>query len=368
MNLNSKIKSVLIYLSIAYGIVSCKQKPHYAYPVKEFDPNSISEYVVNGTKTDIIINGPIWQTVMDDSLLVVQVNEPTGLLSVYNTRNMSWMMGLCTIGRARNEFIKPFFLLSQTYKRGEETFITAVDKDLYVKEINLTASIRDGFTVVSNIGDCPSFNHNNRFLFVDNDITNLFLYKIGSDTPEDDFCGAYSVINSKTKEKKVIEAFPKPMNSDAESVSFYSSGAIYKHPERNLFVQPLEYMDYILYFDIDADSAFAVHKNGSPTFDDIAPDGRTLLFAGGGTVTKDYLFTRHCEYHIDDNGKHIRVTNMLIFDWQGNLKKNIKLSPDVINLTYDERTQILYGFDMPEEGFEQTLYTFNMSDVFKTLP
>ncbi len=52
MNLNSNIKSVLIYSSIACGIVSCKQKPHYAYPVKEFDPNSISEYIVNGTKTD----------------------------------------------------------------------------------------------------------------------------------------------------------------------------------------------------------------------------------------------------------------------------------------------------------------------------
>lgn len=364
MKLHSKIKSLLIYSFIACGVFSCKKEAHYAYPVKEFDPNKISEVVVNGTKTDIVVSIS-WQTVMVDSLLIVEVREPTGFLSVYNTKDLSRIMELCTIGNARYEFNRTFYLISQTYRKGGDAFITTVDKFRFVKEINLTESMKTGHTVVSDICEYPSFNFDDDFLFVDNDITNLFLYKNQNNYPEDNFHGEYSVTNFKSMEKKVINVFPKPMRTGTESIRYYSSGEIYKHPERNLFVQACGYMDYLLFFDIDADNGFAVHKKGSPTFDDVAPDGRSLRFARGCLATKDYFFASHCEYKNDENGDEVRESKLYIFDWEGNLRKNIKLYPDVIDLTYDERTQILYGFDMPmpEDGYEQTLYTFDMSGV-----
>lgn len=366
MKLHSRIKSLLIYSFIACGVVSCKKEAHYAYPVKEFDPDQISEVVIDGTKTDLIFSDP-WQTVMIDSLLIVQVKEPTCFLGVYNTKDMSRMMGLCTIGNARNEFNRTFYLLSQTYRKGGDAFITTIDKYRYVKEVNLTESMKTGHTVVSNSCEYPSFNFDDTFLFMDNDITNLFLYKNQVAFHEDDFHGEYSVTNFKTMEKKVINVFPKPMRSGAESMRYYSSGAIYKHPERNLFVQACGYMDYLLFFDIDADNGFAVHKKGSTTFDDVTPDGRTLRFARGCLATKDYFFALYCEYKNDENGDEVCETKLYIFDWEGNLRKNIKLNPNVIDLTYNEETKILYGLDTPDDpknGYEQTLYTFDMSGVF----
>lgn len=360
MNIITK-SSCYIWLSIICCITSCKQKPHFAYCIKEFELED-DTITINGKPLDLKVSDDNLTTVLVDSFLVIQEECVDGFLGVYNINNLTRKATLCPKGRAKNEFSNPFYLLSQAYIKDSCIFLTAVDKDCYAKEINLTQSMQRGITIVSAVSDCPSYNDNHVFLFIDNDVNKQFVNIYGEETMEPKHRNAeYSIINTKEKKKRALNVFPRPMDSDEESITNYAGGAMYKHPNKNLFVQECCFMDYLLFFDIDADTAFAVHVSGTPTFDDYAPDGRTITFSNGSTVTSNYVFAIHRTDKIDINGKKTRERRLLVFDWNGNLIANAIMNPGANQIVYDEKMKTLYGFDFSVG--ERILHKYDISKI-----
>lgn len=348
-----------LFLVVISGVISCS-RPRYAYDIKEYHYDE-KEKTLIGEPTGLEYEGDVDQSLLIDTLLLVAVEEPEGLLNVYTMPDFSFKTTLCRIGRARNEFSKPFFLLSQHYKRGSDTYITTVDKDSYVKEINLTESIEKGNTVVSDVDDCPSVYGNNKFLYLNDDIHQMFVYsnKVERGAKKSE----YLVIDRKNDRRKKINVFPKTMATDEESMKDYSFGSIYKHPQKNLFVQLCQYIDYILFFDLDENTGFAVHREGAETFDDIAPDGRKIVFACGCLATEDYLFA----IRVTENEKGEEENSLLIFNWSGELIAGAKLVPSVNTVMYDEKQNILYGWDAFIPGIKPSrrLIKFDLNDFIK---
>lgn len=347
------------FLFIFFGMASCS-RPRYAYDIKEYyyDEN---EKTIIGEPTGLEYEGEVDQSLLIDSLLLVKVEEPTGLLNVYTMPNFTYKTTLCKIGRARNEFSAPFFLLTQHYKKGSNTYITTVDKDIYVKEINLTESLKKGHTVVSDVDDCPSVYGNNKFLYLNNNIHQMFVYSNRAERGEKK--SEYLVIDKVNDKRETINVFPKSMVTDEESMKDYSFGAIYKHPQKNIFVQLCQYIDYVLYFDLDNNTGFAVHREGAETLDDIAPDGRKIVFACGGLATDDYLFA----IHVMENEKEEEESSLLVFNWSGDLIAGAKLIPNVNTLMYDEKQKVLYGWDAFIPGIKpnRRLIKFDLNDFLK---
>ena len=362
------------YLSISFSFIlmvlllhSCK-KPHYSFSVKEIEIDNISDIKLTEEKSGVIIDGDVWQLVFVDSFLVVQTEEPDGYLSVYNSENFEKVASICKKGRAKNEFSEPVYLLSQTYKRNGDSFILVVDKDIYVKEINITQTVRQGHTVVTNVVESPTYSNNHRFLYLINNLSNYIFYKSGISNVNEYQYDEYHLIDTDKETDKELKLFPKKMDRDDESIPFYTFGMFYKHPEKNLFVQPMQFMDYVLFLDFERDSTYSSHVLNTPTFDDWCPDGRTMTFSDAA-VSKDFIFVIHAT--TDREEDKINWNTLCVFNWDGDLLTVIKLDGGldggVIDLTYDENNMRLYAVRYSNESIEEEIVSFDMSEIIKSL-
>ena len=77
----------------------------------------------------------------------------------------------------------------------------------------------------------------------------------------------------------------------------------------------------------------------------------------------DYLFT---EYLKDEDGQE-REKFLLVFDWAGNLKASARFGNDVFSFVYDEKQNVLYGWNdfRPEEKPYQELYKFDLNGILE---
>ena len=161
----------------------------------------------------------------------------------------------------------------------------------------------------------------------------------------------------------------------------YVNGFMIKHPSRNIAVQVLHILDYILFFDLDNDRAFAIHQPGSPSFDDDLPAIEYMSTENeDGTVT--YTSTRvpcfrdlaatesffmvtyyngdYCHSQTDVSDIEQAAPELLFFDWDGNFLKSVKLDTHVDGLTYDEKNQVLYGMD----AVKDRILRFDLKNLF----
>lgn len=344
---------------VLFSAASCSNsKSRFLHQVKEFSFNE-NERVLTGVPTGLEYEGFVEESLIIDSLLICQVEEPEGYINVYRLSDFSLKTTLCPLGRARNEFSFPFKLLTQYYQRDGETFILVVDKANYVKEINLSQSLAQGTTVVSDMAETPSFYDNHNVLYLNNNIRQLFKTNHNEQHADDELYLEYWVDDKVNNYTKKIDVFSKPMEKDDEGVNDFSYGAFIKHPQKNLFAQPCQLMDYIIYFDIDNDKVFAVHREGKPTFDDLAPDGRHLIYSRYTFATSDYVLANYLVEVGDDKQEYY----LLVFDWEGNFKCGAKYSPSVLSFVYDEKQNVLYGWEEydPRETATEKLYKFDLN-------
>ena len=354
-----KVAGIVSMAIIFICVSSCiKNKSIFLHEVKEFSFNE-SDCTLTGIPTGLEYEGDIAESLLIDSLLICQVEEPEGYLNVYRLKDFSLKATLCPLGRARNEFMFPLKLLSQYYKKGGDTYIMVVDKASYIKEINLTQSLAQGSTIVTDMSDTPSFYENKTVLYVNNNIRHFFMSERKDGDTDNEPCRDYKVVDNANNDTTLIKLFSKLMKKDEESISDFSFGDFIKHPQRNLFAQPCQWMDYIIFFDIDNDKVFAVHRKDKPTFNNLAPDGRSIVFSRFTCASNDYLFTNYIVTDEDGNEE----SYLLVFDWSGNFKAGAKYNPDVLSFVYDEKQNILYGWvsshlqDKPNDK----LYKFDLN-------
>ncbi|MBR5935448.1 MAG: hypothetical protein IKZ89_04785 [Bacteroidaceae bacterium] len=354
-----KVADIVSMAIIFICVSSClKNKSIFLHEVKEFSFNE-SDCTLTGIPTGLEYEGDIAESLLIDSLLICQVEEPEGYLNVYRLKDFSLKATLCPLGRARNEFSTPFLLLSQYYKKNGDTYILVVDKASYIKEINLTQSLAQGSTIVTDMSDAPSIYEDKTVLYVNNNIRQLFMSEPKEQFSDDELALEYKIVDKANNDIIKIDLFSKPMNKDEEGVSNFSHGPIIKQPNRNMFGQPCSLMDYIIFFDIDNDKVFAAHRTGKPTFDDWAPDGRTLVFSRFAYATNNYLFAEY----LKNNEAGRREKYLLVFDWSGNFKAGAKISPSVLSFVYDEKQNALYGWNRSNQDkvSSDVLYKFDLN-------
>ena len=157
----------------------------------------------------------------------------------------------------------------------------------------------------------------------------------------------------------------------------YVGAPLYKHPSRNLIIAPFYSMDYILFFDLDNDTTFAIHQKGSLSFDDkLTPITYTTVeiydgieetlqtepdhFAGFAG-TESFFMVMYCagDYTINQPDPMNAAPELLFFDWDGNFLKSVMMDKGAGDLVYDETTQTLYGIEYPNES----ILSFDLSSV-----
>lgn len=361
---------LIVILSVLFVLVSCNKKSHYAFDVKEIDFVNKTGDVIDGEDTQIDIMGGD-DILICDSLLLITTRDPMGQLKVFSLNDYKFLTNLCLKGRAKNEFIQPIYLSDQWfYDKKGNLILPVIDNVEILKEINLSQSIKEKKTVVSpNVSDCLSIMDGN-FVLIDNDNNKRFQCFCAHE--DEVVSGKYCVPEYKITESdevvseiKVFPTLMKFVNEENSEGMYY--GSLRKHPSKNIIIQPMQYMDYILRFDLDKNDFYAIHQIGSLSFDDIIPKSeRTSLFHFTSICyTSDYVFLLYKAGKYSQSFPVYKdsFSEVYVFDWDCNYLGGIKLGQEVHDIAYDEKNQKLIGLRRSDD----IIYSFDLSSFMSSL-
>lgn len=367
-------RSFLTFFLLLCSLVSCKK--HFAYEVKEIDFVNKSDTLIDGEPVDISLPLGLQDFTMCDSLFLFLTDDVSAQLLVYSANDGRLLGRFCGKGRAKYEIIGPSMVSQMVFKDSNGSILLPlVEQRSAIKMINITESLKRNRTVVQDVRECSSI----YYILLDNSINSTLEYfpaerdMINRDIIEPPY---FEVKRNGDEEGRRIKMYPKMMNLEnfSDALLFYH-GVMHKHPSRNMVVQPFIFMDYVLFMDIDNNKYFAVHQKGSLSFDDyisasytvgedyvLMHEGRKLPYHFGDPFCTEsfimFLYTAGDYYtNVEDGGR--ACPELIIFDWDGNFIRSIKLGKEVHCVSYDSNSMTLYGADL----IESIMYRFDLSDV-----
>lgn len=355
-----------LFILTAFVLLSCKGEHGITVPVHEVDYLNRSESVIHGSIVPQEFIGANTFTLFD-TLLMVMSNNPAGLLSVYSTNTLSHLGTFCQKGRARNEFQSDVsFCCRQAYIKDGHVILPLAEYPKTLKLIDVTASIDNGGTVVTDVMECLSMD-DGIFVILDDDYANRYEFWEYVPMSEQDDKVPTKYYLYRDNNKKELIFFNELMKSESKNTILPYLGNLYKHPYKNKVVQSFERLDYLLYMDYDTENYFAVHQKGSLSFDDTFPrnnDPRTALYFSAGTTSDQFVMFL---YRHGDYTQKVTVDNpmpeLLVFDWDGNFICSYKVDQPVRTIVYDEIHKMLYGVDASEH-----IYAYDLGSIANLLP
>lgn len=337
---------------------SCSKRPNLCVESFDVDYSNKSGSEIKGELLKPEVLGAMDMFCMD-SLIMITTTDPKAQLVVLN--NMFDTLGMfCQKGRAKNEFTDVSATSQQVYKRNGHIIIPLVDNYVQIKEVDVTESLAQGKTIVGETESCEA-SYEVMTVFLDENINNRFemlLDKYGAEDVKRVPC-VYSLKypGRRTKEFKL---FRRLVDVDDESYVLVPFGSmLIKHPTKNIVASMFINMDYVIFFNLEEEKTFAVHKTGSATFDDPYVYDSEYTFQGGYS-TSDYLMLLY--YHgkdaMKEPDKMARKAELVVFDWEGNFINNIKLDRRICSIGYNDDEHKLIALTFDEE-----LYEYDLSKV-----
>ena len=351
-----------IFVCLSLLMVCCKKDPVIQVDeVKEVDFLNKTGDVLEGHLVGEVMGAR--SIVVFDTLLFVISDNPNGMLRIYSTNDINNKLGsFCKQGRAQNEMAR--LMYCQTYKKDDHIYMYVIDGGMRICELDITATLEKGATVVTRTKMRP-FVELGQDLFLDDDIDYMldFNSAYNIELEEEQKMAPCKYTLFKGEKQKDLVFFKKAMDVDDQRlVNYPYRGSIKKHPTRNLVVNRFSYMDYLLFMDFDNNHFFAVHQEGAKThadtFNHNLTNGWNLTF-NANTATEDYFMVTY------QNGDYSRIERedgthypeLLIFDWEGNYIKGLKMDRFCNGLGFDEKKKILYTLSTISEQ----IYCYDLS-------
>lgn len=340
--------------------VSCNEDSKILIDDREVDFLNETGDVIHGKLVKSEILGAE-EIVVFDTLIMVNTKNPEGQLQVFSSNTLEHLGSFCKQGRARNEMVKANVPTEQAYYKNGHVILVMIDAPNTFKEVDITASLQSGNTVIVSSQECLPVG-DGEFMLLNNDFNYRYEFERNTYGNEDITAIPTRYTVYKDGKKKELQIFNGLMDIGPELPKLVPyTGGLYKHPNRNIVVQGFTCMDYLLYMDFDADKYFAVHQKGSLTFNDTYVFDKSPMpayFTDGASSSKYLMFLyRH--------GKYTQQTTvgdwypeLLIFDWEGNYITGFKMDRDMHFIEYDEIHKVLYGLNNDEE-----LYAYDMGKI-----
>lgn len=349
--------SILVII-VALSACTSTKSNYISIDVKDVDYQDKSSLLIEGTPIDLGIIG-VRNITVYDSLLMLETMDPDGMVKVFSTNTLKQLGNLCTRGRAGNEFGYAFTLCGQIYRSGTDILFPLTNNPSgELKTVNISESLRSGVTTIANTS---SIFLSGEYIMLDNDPGNRFEYHVqelmemgGTTMPV-----SYSI--NKGGQSQELQVFPELMKSqdDFDVLPPYD-GTLAKHPAKNIVIQVMKHMDYILFFDFENNKQFAIHQDGTLTYDDVYPqDGNGNTFADIA-VADDYFFVLYWNgKYSNSQDKSDRKPELLMFDWKGRFLKSAKLGANVSHIEFDSTHKQLFGLNRQTES----LYLFDLTTL-----
>ena len=386
-----RIRSLLLPFAVTLSLLlSCKENPDLE--VREIDYINKSEKLIKAVPVDVQLPLVVYCTISCDNLNIVLGEDPKGYVFVYSD---DWKLldVFCHQGRARNEFLqRPGMIKKQVFKDANGHLQLPLQDEASIKVLDITESLNTHRPVISQIRDFLPYDYTPvrvdqyevqlqtdlQYLFLDNDIYHTLELTQGFNFLDDKAkCVAKYSIRHDTTFMDVPQVLVKMQDMAGPQPESKFGREFFKHPNKNLIIETFYLLDYIMFYDLDKDRSFAIHQTGYPTFLDdpeIIPhynekgehdyDVEARACFGQALTTDSYflVFFYGGDYSLSDENKDYPQPELLLFDWDGNFKKSVKLDTYIDAATFDQEKKILYGVPIGQE--EETLLSFDLSHLF----
>ena len=380
------MKKIVLLLVTLLVLLSCNNgKSRFLFAVHETDFVNKSKITVKGTPVDVELPLGVSNLAICDSFFIVMFYNGGPLMNVYS---LDWdLLGrFCYKGRAKNEFLDVPRMFSRQTLKGENgnILIPLKEGDHNMKVLDLQQSLQSQKTtivmeklfmtqtMVKSGGvekEYYLFPRSFDFIFLNNDINQIFR----ANSMLIDHDGSVYGKDYEVMDDSIQQKYFKMLSHDYPEDFDYVFGQLHKHPIRNLIIEPFMDMDYIMFFDLDNDTTFAIHQKGSLSFDDeLSPvvsstvknldgsdeimDTRPVHFAGFAAAESFFMvYYGAGDYTVNQPDPMNAAPELLFFDWDGNFLKSVMMDVGVGDIVYDEKSQTLYGLDYSNEciiGFD----------------
>ena len=384
-----RVSSLLLSFAVTLSVfTSCKKQP--GIEVHETDYLNKSEHLIKAVAVDTQLPLNIFGLIHCDSLNIVLSQDPKGYVFVYSD---DWKLLDVFIhqGRARNEFLeRPGGIKKQVFKGDDGHLLLPLQDETCIKVLDITESLKSHKAVIAMTRDYLSYDFEPimvdqfvarlrvdlDYVFIDNDIYHTLEYKHGFEFEFGKTDAKYKIRHDTTF-IDIPKMFSDMLELTGPQPEDKFSRDIFKHPGRNLIIEPFHVMDYIMFYDLDNDKSFAVHLKGYPTFDDDPEEvphfndqGEIDFYQeargcfGDAVVTDSYFMVFYFggDYSMADENKDWPRPELLLFDWNGNFKNSVKLDTYIDCSSFDEKTKTLYGVPLNQE--EETILSFDLAPLF----
>lgn len=322
-----KYYSILFFVTLLI-LSCCNNNPNILVDVHEVDFLDRTVKVPEGTMVKEIMGAN--NIIISDTLIMVTTNNPEGQLQIFSSNTLNHIGSFCKKGRARNEMIRPSSITKQTYYKDGHLILVIFDFPSTLYEVDVSASILNGYTVILSSQECPAI-HSGDVILLDNDFNYRLEYENNIyDGQEINGVPSRYTIYKDSKKKKLI-FFKSLMDIDnTNRKEFPYIGGVQKHPQRNLVVKKFTHMDYLLYMDFDNNRYFALHQDRSLSFEGTYKDEEPwALHFTGSTSSNNYFMVlyRNGDYTSKTTKGEYHLPEVLIFDWDGNYITGLKIGP-----------------------------------------
>ena len=387
MRISTLSLSLAVTLSV---LLSCSKKPEIQ--VREVDYLNKSQELLKSVPVDMDMPMLTYGVIHCDSLNILMTQDPRGYMFVYSD---DWkLLGtFCHQGRAQYEFVdRPSLIKNQVLLGKDNHLLLPLQDATCIKVVDITASLLSHKVVISEIRDYVPYTDidimigdniaklrsRNKYMFLDNDIyktlelTEGFSFEFGESTAEYKIRHdtAYVEVPQILKD---MEKLAGPQPEDKFQREFF------KHPSRNLIIEPFMAMDYIMFYDLDNNSSFAIHQTGSLTWNQDPPQvprfndqGEVIYYIeergcfGDAVATDSYFLVFYFggDYSMADENQDWPRPELLLFDWDGNFKKSVMLETYIDCAAFDQKNKILYGVPI-DEPENEVLLSYDLSSLFE---
>lgn len=383
-----KTFSLSLTFAVALSLLfSCKQKP--AIEIRESDFLNKSEITVQGIPANVEMPLSVFGMEHIDSLFIVIAEDPKGYVFVYS-ENWQLLDVFSGKGRARNEFLqRPIVNKTQVFK-GADGHILLPLSDMranVIKLMDITESMANHRAIITDIRD---YEFEEETTIVDNinktetrlmsDFSFLFLDDNIYHTLEITRADFYEILNNpiqyRIRHDTTLIEKPEVLSRMEQFVGpDYKNEFIrtaYRHPKRNLIIEPYMERDYIGFLDLDNNRTYFIHQADSHTFKDEVEiprqsDGEFFYAQPEWVCFTSALPTEEffMAFYYGKYGVSPVTPDLMFFDWNGNFIKSVKLSIYTRNNVYNPNTKTLYGIEVQSE--EDKLISFDLSSVIDWL-
>lgn len=341
-------------------ITSCNRNSDIMTDVHEMDYRNQTQDVISSRTAIHDILGAN-NLIVFDTLVMITASDPDGQLQVYSSNTLDCLGKFCKRGRANNEFNRATASTEQAFYRDGHVILVVVDVPNILKEVDVTASIQKGSTVVVSTQECFPLT-DGEFMILGNDYSNRYEYarNVYNNVDEQITKVPSRYTLYKDGKKKELKFFRSLMESEVENKTLPYIGSLYKHPQRNMVVQSFQRLDYLLFMDFDNNDYYAIHQEGSLSFNDTFKkrDQRSALHFTDGASSSDCIMLLYWQgdYTLKDTDGNL--PELMVFDWDGNYVSGFKMDRRARAIEYDEKHKVLYGLCEGED-----LYAYDMEGL-----